>query len=223
MALPRRRALSSLGALAFGPWLPGPAAAQRVLLSGTLGNSKGILMIDGQMHTVAVGATVKGVTLRHLGADEAVVEIGGMPLTLRLGASPASVGSSTGSAGGSATQIVLPMGQGGHYMAQGAINGKSVNFMVDTGATTIAMSMADAQRLGLKFDGGRRSLANTAGGSVPVYEVQLNSVRVGDVEVYNLSAGVLQAQMPFILLGNNFLSRFNMRREGDTMRLDKKP
>ena len=58
---------------------------------------------------------------------------------------------------------------------------------------------------------------------MPVYEVQLNSVRVGDVEVYNLSASVLQAQMPFILLGNNFLSRFNMRREGDTMRLDKKP
>ena len=108
-------------------------------------------------------------------------------------------------------------------MAQGATNGKSVNFMVDTGATTIAMSAAAAQRLGLTFDGGRRGLANTAGGSVPVYEVQLNSVRVGDVEVYNLSASVLQAQMPFILLGNNFLSRFNMRREGDTMRLDKKP
>ena len=51
-------------------------------------------------------------------------------------------------------------------MAQGAINGKSVNFMVDTGATTIAMSAADAQRLGLTFDGGRRGLANTAGGSI---------------------------------------------------------
>ncbi|MBT9598993.1 MAG: retroviral-like aspartic protease family protein [Vitreoscilla sp.] len=223
MAWPRRRALSSLGALALGPWVHGPAEAQSVLLSGTLGNSKGILLIDGQMHTVAVGATVRGVTLRRLGADEAVVEIGGKPLTLRLGASPASVGSSTGPGQGGATQIVLPVGPGGHFMAQGAINGKSVNFMVDTGATTIAMSMADAQRLGLKFDGGRRGLANTAGGSVPVYEVQLNSVRVGDVEVYNLSAGVLQAQMPFILLGNNFLSRFNMRREGDTMRLDKKP
>ena len=135
----------------------------------------------------------------------------------------ASVGGNTASGDGGARQIVLPMGPGGHFMAQGAINGKSVNFMVDTGATTIAMSAADAQRLGLTFDGGRRGLANTAGGSVPVYEVQLNSVRVGDVEVYNLSASVLQAQMPFILLGNNFLSRFNMRREGDTMRLDKKP
>lgn len=223
MAWPRRRALSTLGTLALGPWLAGPAVAQSVLLSGTLGTSKGILVIDGQMHTVAVGSTVKGVTLRRLGADEAVVEIGGKSLTLRLGASPASVGGNTASGDGGARQIVLPMGPGGHFMAQGAINGKSVNFMVDTGATTIAMSAADAQRLGLTFDGGRRGLANTAGGSVPVYEVQLNSVRVGDVEVYNLSASVLQAQMPFILLGNNFLSRFNMRREGDTMRLDKKP
>jgi aspartyl protease family protein len=95
--------------------------------------------------------------------------------------------------------------------------------MVDTGATTIAMSAAEADRLGLRYEGGRRGVANTAGGNVAVYEVNLNSVRIGDVEVYNLSAGVVQAPMPYILLGNNFLSRFNMRRDGDTMRLEKKP
>ena len=81
MAWPRRRALSTLGTLALGPWLASPAVAQSVLLSGNLGTSKGILVIDGQMHTVAVGSTVKGVTLRRLGADEAVVEIAGKPLT----------------------------------------------------------------------------------------------------------------------------------------------
>ena len=108
-------------------------------------------------------------------------------------------------------------------MANGTVNGKSANFMVDTGATTIAMGVSDATRLGLKYDGGRRGMASTAGGNVAMYEVNLNSVRIGDVEVYNLSAGVVEANMPYILLGNNFLSRFTMRRDGDTMRLEKKP
>ncbi|HJV72481.1 retropepsin-like aspartic protease [Ideonella sp.] len=221
MHAPRRRAVLTLSALATAPWLAAPARAQSVLLSGTLGSSKAILVIDGQMQTMAVGGSAKGVTLRSLGADEAVVLIGGKPLTLRLGAAPVSLGGGGGGGGGSA--IVLPMGPGGHFLADGTINGKSATFMVDTGATTIAMGVADAQRLGLKYDGGRRGMANTAGGNVPVYEVSLNSVRIGDVEVYNLTAGVVPANMPHILLGNNFLSRFNMRREGDTMRLEKKP
>jgi len=220
--LPRRRLTLSLTTLALAPWLAAPAAAQSVLLSGTLGSSKAILVIDGQMRTVAVGQTVSGITLRSIGTDEAVVLIGGKPFSVRLGASPVSLGGG-GAGGGGGSEIVLPAGPGGHFMANGSINGKSANFMVDTGATVIAMGVADAQRLGLRFDNGRRGMANTAGGNVPIYEVNLNSVRIGDVEVYNLSAGVVQANMPYILLGNNFLSRFNMRREGDTMRLEKKP
>jgi aspartyl protease family protein len=221
-SLPRRRLVLSLPAAALAPWLTAPAQAQSVLLSGTLGSSKAILVIDGQMRTVAVGQTVGGVTLRSIGADEAVVLIGGKPFSLRLGSSPVSLGGG-GGGGGGGREIVLPVGPGGHFMANGSINGKSANFMVDTGATTIAMGMAEAQRLGLRYDGGRRGMASTAGGNVPMYEVNLNSVRIGDVEVYNLSAGVVQANMPYILLGNNFLSRFNMRRDGDTMRLEKKP
>lgn len=218
---PRRRLIASLSALGLAPLLATEARAQNVLLQGTLGTSKAVLVIDGQIRTVAVGQSVGSVTLRSVGADEAVVLIGGKPFSLRLGATPVSLGGGRGGGGG--REIVIPVGPGGHFMANGTINGKSANFMVDTGATTIAMGTADAQRLGLRYDGGRRGMANTAGGNVPVYEVTLSSVRIGDVEIYNLSAGVVQAEMPFILLGNNFLSRFNMRREGDTMRLEKKP
>jgi aspartyl protease family protein len=218
----RRRAVATLAGVTALPWVALPARAQNVQLSGTLGANKALLVIDGQMQTVAVGATVKGVTLRSLTADEAVVLIGGKPFSVRLGASPVSL-AGRGNEGGGGDTIVLPVSSGGHFMANGTINGKSANFMVDTGATMISMSVAEAERLGLKYDGGRRGMATTAGGNVPVYEVSLRSLRIGDVEVYNLSAGVVAADMPFILLGNNFLSRFNMRREGDTMRLDKKP
>jgi aspartyl protease family protein len=196
------------------------AWSQTVSLSGTLGASKALLLIDGQPHMVAVGSTVKGVTLTRLGDGEAEVETGGKRALLRLGAAPARVGSSGGVGG--ATEIVLHVGTGGHFLTQGAINGKPVRFLVDTGATAVAMSISEANRIGLDWRNGQRGYSATAGGTVPVYGVTLRSVRVGEVEVFNVDAVVLQAEMPAILLGNTFLNRFSMRRDADTMRLERK-
>jgi aspartyl protease family protein len=201
--------------------LAAPAAwSQTVSLSGTLGASKALLLIDGQPHMVAVGSTVKGVTLTRLADGEAEVETGGKRALLRLGAAPARVGSSGGVGG--ATEIVLHVGTGGHFLTQGAINGKPVRFLVDTGATAVAMSISEANRIGLDWRNGQRGYSATAGGTVPVYGVTLRSVRVGEVEVFNVDAVVLQAEMPAILLGNTFLNRFSMRRDADTMRLERK-
>lgn len=210
----RRNAAALLLALATGL-----AGAQAVSLSGSLGASKALLLIDGQPHTLAVGATVKGVTLRRVGDGEAEVDVGGRSQVLRLGAAPAKVG---GGKGGGGSEIVLAAGPGGHFVTTGSINGKSVQFLVDTGATSVAMSQADADRIGIDWKRGQRGLSHTAGGVVPIYSVNLNSVRVGDVEVFNVDAVVLQAQMPVVLLGNSFLSRFSMRRESDVMRLERR-
>ena len=107
-------------------------------------------------------------------------------------------------------------------MAQGAINGRSVTFMLDTGATNVAMSAADAQRIGLDFSKGQPVRMNTANGVAQGYRLTLNSVRVGDVEVYDVEAIVSQQPMPYILLGNSFISRFSMRRDADQMVLEKR-
>ncbi|HSW09044.1 retropepsin-like aspartic protease family protein [Aquabacterium sp.] len=200
--------------------LAGGAGAQTVSLSGSLGSSKALLLIDGQPHTLAVGSSVKGVTLKRVGDGEAEVEMAGRSNVLRLGAAPAKVGG--GSGGGGGNEIVLPAGPGGHFMATGSINGKSVQFMVDTGATVMAISQTDADRIGIDWKRGRRGVSHTAGGVVPVYGVNLTSVRIGDVEVFNVEAVVLQADMPMVLLGNSFLSRFSMRRDSDVMRLERK-
>lgn len=199
----------------------GAASAQTVSLSGQMGDSKALLLIDGQPATVAVGATVRGVTLKRLANGQAEVEVGGKLLTLGLGGASSVGAGKAGSGGAKGSTIVLPMGTGGHFMAQGAINGRPVQFMVDTGATTVAMSVADADRIGLDWKSGQRSVSQTAGGVVPIYVLNLTSVRIGDVEVYNVGAVVLQADMPFVLLGNSFLSRFAMERSGNTMRLTK--
>ena len=212
----RHTVLLALGWLTFG------ALAQSVSLQGSMGADRALLLIDGQAQIVAVGTSVRGVALRRLGDGEAEVEVAGQRRTLRLGAAPARVGRGEAAAG-AGSAIVLPMGTGGHFSAAGSINGKPVNFLVDTGATSVALSQSEANRIGLEWKRGRPGLSHTANGTVPTYSINLTSVRVGDVEISNVAAVVLPSDMPQVLLGNSFLNRFNMRRDSDVMRLEKKP
>jgi len=202
--------------------LAGAASAQVVALQGSMGTQRALLLIDGQPHTLAVGASVKGVTLRSLGADEAEVEVAGQRQRLRLGASPSRVGGPAVPGGGGST-ILMAAGPGGHFVGDGRINGQAVRFLVDTGATSIAMGQQQASRLGVAWQQGQRAVTHTANGPVQVYLVTLNSVQLGDVEVANVAAVVLPSELPVLLLGNSFLSRFSMRRDADVLRLDKKP
>jgi aspartyl protease family protein len=218
---PRRRAALAALLAAAGLGLAAGACAQRIALSGSMGSDKALLMIDGMPQMLAVGASARGVTLRSLRDGVAEVEVGGRLQQLRLGAAPSRVGGAgDGPASGGA--IVLPMGPGGHFSAQGAINGKSVSFLVDTGATVIALSQGEANRIGLDWKRGKPGLTSTANGTVPVYAVNLSSVRVGEVEIANVAAVVIPSDMPAVLLGNSFLNRFTMRRDSDVMRLEKK-
>ncbi len=196
------------------------APAQTVSMAGSIGDSKALLMIDGAPHTLAVGSTVKGVTLRRVMPGAAEIQVGGRTLNVTMGGAPASVGGGGGGSGG--REIVISAGPGGHFVATGSINGKSVQLMVDTGATSVAMSRSEADRIGIDWKSGQRSLSHTAGGVVPTYLVSLNSLRIGDVEVFNVPAAVVQAEMPIILLGNSFLGRFSMRRDSDVLRLERR-
>jgi aspartyl protease family protein len=131
-----------------------------------------------------------------------------------------SLGSSTSS--GSGSRIVLTESGGGHFMSAGQINGRAVQFMIDTGATTIAMSMQDAERAGIRYKQGQPMQMSTANGVTAAFHIKLDSVRVGDVEVYGVDAVVIPQPMPFVLLGNSFLSRFQMKRDNNVMTLDKR-
>jgi len=197
------------------------AAAQGVALAGRMGD-RALLMIDGQPHTVAVGQQAGGVKLLRWDGDAVVVERRKERLVLAPGASPQRLGGSSagGGPGGGGREIVLNAGPGGHFFALGSINGRSTRFMVDTGATQLAISREEAARLGIDLSGGQLSMAGTANGNVQVVTVTLRSVRLGDVEVANVAAMVLPMPMPYVLLGNSFLTRFQMRRENDVMRLE---
>jgi aspartyl protease family protein len=198
------------------------AGAQSVSLAGIMGDSKALLMIDGAPHTLSVGSTVKGVTLRRVMPGQVEVEIGGRKLAVAMGGAPASFGG--GGSGGtrSGREIAIAAGPGGHFVASGLINGKPVQLMVDTGATSVAMSRSDAERVGVDWKRGQLTMSQTAGGVVPIYIVSLNSIRIGDVEVFNVPAAVVASEMPVVLLGNSFLGRFSMRRESDVLRLERR-
>ena len=198
--------------------LGGAAQAQTVSMSGSLGD-KALLVIDGTPRTVSTGSTVQGVKLIHVSNNEALVEIAGQRRTLALGGQ-VNIGAADSPGGG--TIIVLSADSGGHFWANGTINGKSVRFVVDTGATNISMSQSLAERIGLDYRSGQRGISNTANGQVQAYRVPLTSVRVGEVEVYNVAATIVPQAMDYVLLGNSFLTRFQMKRENDTLTLVKR-
>lgn len=201
-------------------WAAGAAGAQSVALQGMLGN-KALLIVDGAPpKTVAPGETHKGVKVLSTAGDQAVVEVEGKRQTLRVGEAPANVGGSGGGASGN--RIVLTAGTGGHFTTSGAINGRAAHFMVDTGATLVAMGLDDAQRLGIDYRKGLVGRSNTANGPVVAYRVKLASLRIGDVEVYDVDAAVLGSNMNTILLGNSFLTRFQMTRNNDQMILERR-
>ena len=202
----------------------GLASAQErsrsVALTGQMGR-QALMSIDGAPPRVmAVGASVGGVKLVSLGDNSAVVEVDGVRRTLRLGESAVNVGGAPSAGNGS--EIKLSVDARGHFGANGQINGRGVNFMVDTGATMIALSKSEADRIGLNYKNGQPIGISTANGNTVGYRVMLNTVRIGDVEVYNVEAVVQPAPMPFVLLGNSYLGRFQMKRENDTMTLQRR-
>ena len=197
-----------------------PAAAQAVALSGILGN-KALLVVEGsEPKLVSPGDSFRGVKVVSAQGDSAVLEIGGQRQTMRVGGAPVSVG--TPVASGTGSRIVLSAGTGGHFVTQGLINSRPVQFLVDTGATTIGIGVADADRIGLSYKQGQAVQLTTANGLTRGWLVKLASVRLNDVEVHDIDAVVSAAAMPYVLLGNSYLSRFQMTRTNEQMVLEKR-
>jgi len=181
---------------------------------------KAVVVIDGGAPRVlSVGQKpVGGVTLVATDRETATFLIDGQKKTLKIGQHHG------GPAGASSAQsATLTADPRGHFVADGQINGGPVRFLVDTGATAVSLSSADAARLGIDYKKGRPGLMGTANGTATAYQVRLDTVRVGDIVVNNVDAAVLEGnEMPFALLGMSFLNRMEMKREGQTMVLTKR-
>ena len=195
----------------------GFAAAQDVGLAGVMG-SKAMLMINGgEPQAVAIGQTLDGVKVLSVQGDQAIIEIGGKKRPLRVGQHAIGAASADGSG-----KVILNADGQGHFYTTGTINGTSVRFIVDTGATMISLGATDARRIGHDFNRGQKGMTQTANGQSVVSKVKLDTVRIGDVTLHNVDALIHQSEMPMALLGMSFLNRMEMQRDGSTMTLKRR-
>jgi aspartyl protease family protein len=176
---------------------------------------KAIVSIDGgKPRTLSVGQTMQGVTLVSADSGSASFDVDGKRRTLGMGQS---------FAGGAMTaerqSVSLTADARGHFAAAGSLNGYPMTFMVDTGATSIAISADEAKRIGLDYRAGQAVGVGTAAGVVQAWRVTFNTVKVGSIRVNQVEGLVVEAGLNVPLLGMSFLNRMEMRRDGQTMTL----
>ena len=195
-----------------------PAAAAEVGLAGVFPGKALLTINGGAPRTVSVGTrTEDGVLVVSVDRETATLEINGKKQILRVGQNVAAQTSASGP-----QTAVLAANAQGHFLTTGSVNGSSVRFLVDTGASMIALGMSQAKRLGIDTARGEQILVNTANGQVVAAKVKLDTVKVGEIVVHGVDAMVHPSELPFALLGMSFLNRMEMQRDGDTMTLKKR-
>tara|TARA_Y100001934_G_scaffold266576_1_gene346219 strand:+ start:1275 stop:1955 length:681 start_codon:yes stop_codon:yes gene_type:complete len=216
-----RRGLLRAGALLWCVLTTIPAAAVDKNTVVALVTDKAMFKIDGKQRLLSKGKTSpEGVRLITADAKGAVLEVGGKRESYELGR---EISATFKTAKKAAPFRIFPTANG-MYRVGGSINGFPVDFLVDTGATRIAMNRNEARRLGINFRvDGQESKASTASGIVSTYNLMLRKVRVGTITLSNVEASVIDGNFPTkILLGNSFLNRVDMSREGRALELRKR-
>lgn len=184
--------------------------------------AKAILVIEKKRRVLKIGQTSpEGVTLlkTNTANETVIIKVDGKEQELGLNS---VLGSSFQEK--SAPKVTLYSDRAGQFQIDGRINGEMVRFLVDTGASTIAMNSRTAKRIGLDYRSlGTQGVASTASGYVRMYNVKLTTVKVGAITLHNVDAGVIEGTHPTeVLLGMSFLSKLRMKQEGNKMELQKK-
>jgi aspartyl protease family protein len=208
--MPNFIALLLLAACAF------PARAADVALIGVIGERAAVIAIDGgEPKTIKLGQTWSGVTVVAVEKTRAIIEVDGKQRVLQLGQYARGA-----SAGDGRQSVTLAADPRGHFFADATVNDLPLRFVVDTGASVVVLSGADAARLGLDYRKGPRANMQTANGATTGYLVKLEKVRVGGIELRNVDGVVVDQGLGSVgLLGMSFLNRLEMRRDGEKMEL----
>ncbi len=193
-------------------------ASPEIIASG-LFKDKALLTIDGKSRLLKVGASSpEGVKLLSSDSQQANILVEGQTLTLHL-----SERISTAFKKPKFSEVKIPRSRNGHYFTAGAINGRPAKFMVDTGATAIAMNINEARRLGIDLRQAKAGMSSTAGGMVETFRVVLDKVSVGSVTLHSIPASVIKGDFPeHILLGNSFLNKVEMTEQSGVLVFRKK-
>jgi aspartyl protease family protein len=188
---------------------------------------KAVVVINGQApRTLSIGdKTAEGVALTATTPANATFTIDGKKHTLEVGQAHVGKGpvERAEKSGSDSRTVTLAADGRGHFVALGQINGKSVQFLIDTGATSVSVPASFAESAGIDYRKGQRMFSQTANGVAVVYRVMFDSVTLGDVTVYQVEGVVHESRaLDVALLGMSFLNRMEMRRDGASMTLTKR-
>ena len=180
---------------------------------------KAMISIDGRNIVMQKGQKEQGVTLLSANGRGAKFRLpDGSEKTLGLNQ---SIGSAYKKP--SRRKLTVFSGDHGMFRVSGLVNGRSVRFILDTGASFISMSSEQADQLNLNYKTGQRGMVQTANATVPVWHLKLDQVKVGGISVANVEAVVLPGKHPpQALLGMSFLKHVKLQRNGSAMTLEQK-
>lgn len=194
-------------------------AAEQVQVVGLFAGAA-VLNVDGQRKLVKVGQTGPG-GVQVISADSrgAVLRVNGVERAYSL-SREASSGFNTPTK----AQTSIARGADGHYRVVGSVGGQSVAFLIDTGATSIALNETQARRLGIDFRvQGQPMVVNLASGTAKAWRIKLPQVKVGPLEVLGVEAFVLEGEgSNDALLGMSFLNRVSWREDQGVLQLESK-
>lgn len=186
-----------------------------IALIGVIGNKAAVVAVDGgEPKTVKIGQRWRGITVLSVEKDRAIVEVDGRRRVLQQGPHYRRADARDTRE----TTLIAPDARG-HFFTDGAVNGVTVRFLVDTGATSVVLPGADAARLGIDYRKAPRAMMSTANGVTPAYSVLLERVKIGAIELTSVEGQVVEEGLPVALLGMTFLNRVEMKREGGAMTL----
>jgi aspartyl protease family protein len=216
----RQLAVMAAGLVIFsGAAFPAGGEEARIEIAGLLGD-KAVLMINGRQQILQVGETARGIKLVAIAVEGATLEIDGREDYYPLGSAQVSTSYSVRE---KTTERVYRDGNG-MFRTMGSINGYPVNFLVDTGASIVAMNSNEAERLGIRYLlDGQPTTVSTASGNVAAYNIRLDNVAVGQIKLTNVQGVVIEGTHPeIVLLGMSFLGQLNVKNENEVMMLETK-
>lgn len=215
MAVSRFMTLATLLAL------PATAAhAEDITVFGLAEGRAVVTLAGGKIKVLRPGDLLaEGIKLHSADRQSAVFLIHGKKHNFTIGEAITAAAASPSKT----SPVILTADPSGHFFAEGKVNGGAVRFLVDTGATHILLNPSDARRLGVDYLKGRAGTSSTAGGTIRIWRVKLDEVRIGNLWAHNVDAVVSEHDAaPFALLGMSFLQRMRMDRDGDRLTLSQR-